>query len=122
MKQVIMIIGMAVIAVIVSITLISVESKMDRKDELCRAVSAAVKQAVSDSQIEGQKEISSDKELVAQFIQLMSSNINSDSDFSVEVMGADYKEGMLDVIVTEKFKYFNGKTDSVSVRKCAIYE
>lgn len=117
-----MIIGLAVIAVIVSITLISVESKMDRKDELFRVVSAAVKQAVSDSQIEGQKEISSDKELVAQFIQLMSSNISSNSDFSVEVMGADYKEGMLDVIVTEKFKYFNGKTDSVSVRKCAIYE
>ncbi|MFQ9514755.1 MAG: hypothetical protein ACLRZ9_02900 [Eubacterium sp.] len=122
MKQIIIIMGMAVIALIVSMTLLSKESRMDRQDELNRAVSAAVKQTVDASQIYNQKEITSDKEMVAQFIQIMSTNMNSDSDVSIEVMGVNYKEGMLDVLVTEKFKYYNGKNDTVSVRKCAIYE
>lgn len=122
MKQIVVIIGMAVIAIIVSMTLLSTESKMDRQDELNRAVSAAVKQTVDDSQVSEQKEITSNKEMVAHFIQLMSVNMNSDSNVSVEVMGVDYKEGMLDVLVTEKFKYLNGKNGTVSIRKCAIYE
>lgn len=107
---------------IVSVTLISVQSEMDRQDELNKAVSAAVKQTVEASQIENQKDITSDKELVAHFIQIMSTNMNSQGDISVEVMGVDYKEGMLDVLVTQKFSYLNGKEAEVSVRKCAIYE
>lgn len=122
MKQFIIIIGMSVIAIIVSMILMSKESKMDRQDELSRAVSAAVKQTVNASQITNQQEITSDKEMVAQFIQIMSVNINSNSDISVEVMGVDYREGMLDVLVTAKFKYVSGKTGTVSVRKCAVYE
>lgn len=122
MKQVIVVIGLAVIAMITSKTLLSVESKSDRQDELNKAVSAAVKQTVAASQIEDQKEITSDKEMVAQFIQIMSTNMNSQGSIFVEVMGADYKEGMLDVLVTQKFNYLNGKEGTVSVRKCAIYE
>lgn len=122
MKQIIMIIGLSVIAMIVSMTLLSEESRADRQDELNRAVSAAVKQTVATSQIENQEEITSDKEMVAQFIQIMSTNICSEGDISVEIMGADYKEGMLDVLVTQTFDYLNGKKGSVSVRKCAIYE
>lgn len=122
MKQVIIVIGMAVIIMIVSMTLLSEESKIDRQDELNRAVSAAVKQTVADSQIEKQKEITSDKEMVAQFIQNMSMNMSSQGNISIEVMGVDYKEGMLDVLVTQKFSYLNGKEETVSVRKCAIYE
>lgn len=122
MKQIIIVIGMAVIVMIVSMTLLSAESKIDRQDELNRAVSAAVKQTVAASQIENQKEITSDKEMVAQFIQLMSTNMSSQGDISIEVMGVDYKEGMLDVLVTQKFNYLTGKEEQVSVRKCAIYE
>lgn len=122
MKQVIIVIGLSVIVMIVSMTLLSEESRMDRQDELNRAVSAAIKQTVAESQIENQQEITSDKEMVAQFIQIMSTNMNSEGDISVEVMGADYKEGMLDVLVTQTFNYLNGKEGTVSARKCAIYE
>lgn len=122
MKQIIIVIGLTVIIMIVSTTLLSAESKIDRQDELNRAVSAAVKQTVEMSQIENQKEITSNKEMVARFIQTMILNMSSQGDISVEVMGADYKEGMLDVLVTQKINYLNGKEDKVSIRKCAIYE
>lgn len=107
---------------LVSMSLLSVHSRMDRMDELNRVVSAAVKQTVDASQIYGQKEITTDKEMVAQFIQIMSTGMVNDGDIYVEVMGADYKEGMLDVLVKEEFRYFNGKKDTISIRKCAIYE
>lgn len=122
MKQAIIVVGIAVLIMLVSLTLLSVESRTDRQDELDRVVSAAVKQTVKDSQIEEQSNITSNKEMVAQFIQNMCTSINSDGNLQIEVMGVDYKEGMLDVLVTEKFLYPNGKQGKITTRKCAIYQ
>ena len=122
MKQFIIVIGMAVIIILISMTLLSVESKTDRQEELNRVVSTAVKQTVEISQIKNQKEINSDKEMVAYFVHIMSLGISSQGDISIEVMESDYEEGMLDVLVKQKFKYLNGEEDIISVRKCAIYE
>ena len=122
MKQIVIIMGLSVVVILTSMILLSAETKSDRKDELNRAVSAAVKQTVSVSQIEDQKEITCNDEMVANFIQLMSTNINSDGDISIDVMGVDYENGMLDVLVTETFQYINGKTDTISIRKCAVYD
>lgn len=72
MKQIIIIVGTIVIIFIAAMTIVSVESKDLRTDELNRAVSASIKKTVSDSQIENQSIILSDKEMVAYFIQLLS--------------------------------------------------
>lgn len=120
MKQAIIVVGFAVLIMLVSLTLLSVESKSDRQDELDKVVSAAVKQTVKESQIEEQTNINSDKEMIAQFIQNMCTSIKSDGDLQIEIMGVDYKEGMLDVMVTEKFLYPNGKQGKITSRKCAI--
>lgn len=122
MKQVIIVISTVVIVILTTMILSADINKMDRQDELDRAVSAAAKQTVKDSQISEQTEINSNEEMIAHFVNLLSVSINSDSDLSVEVMGADYEEGMLDVLVTSKFKYINGKNGTLSVRKCAIFE
>ena len=122
MKQAIIVIGIAVLVLIVSLTLLSVESKTNRQAELDRVVSAAVKQTVKDSQIMNQTSITSNKEMVAQFIQNMCTSIASDGDLQIKVMGVDYKEGMLDVLMTEKFSYLNGKQTKITTRKCAIYQ
>lgn len=122
MKQAIIVVGIGVLIMLVSLMLLSVESKSDRQDELDKVVSAAVKQTVKESQIEEQTNINSDKEMIAQFIQNMCTSIKSDGDLQIEIMGVDYKEGMLDVMVTEKFLYPNGKQGKVTSRKCAIYQ
>lgn len=122
MKQAIIVVGIGVLIMLVSLMLLSVESKSDRQDELDKVVSAAVKQTVKESQIEEQTNINSDKEMIAQFIQNMCTSIKSDGDLQIEVMGVDYKEGMLDVLVTEKFLYPNGKQGKITTRKCAIYQ
>lgn len=122
MKQAIIVVGIGVLIMLVSLMLLSVESKSDRQDELDKVVSAAVKQTVKESQIEEQTNINSDKEMIAQFIQNMCTSIKSDGDLQIEIMGVDYKEGMLDVMVTEKFLYPNGKQGKITSRKCAIYQ
>lgn len=122
MKQAIIVVGIGVLIMLVSLMLLSVESKSDRQDELDKVVSAAVKQTVKESQIEEQTNINSDKEMIAQFIQNMCTSIKSDGDLQIEIMGVDYKEGMLDVMVTEKFVYPNGKQGKITSRKCAIYQ
>lgn len=120
MKQIIIIIGIGIAVLLSSMSVMSIESKSERKQELTRAVAAAVKQTVSHSQTENQTEITSNNEMVAHFIQLLLSNISSDGNIEVEVMGVDFEEGLLDVIVTENFKYLNGKEGKIGIRKCAI--
>lgn len=122
MKKIIIIVGTIVIIFIAAMTIVSVESKDLRTDELNRAVSASIKKTVSDSQIENQSIILSDKEMVAYFIQLLSVNMKGKGNVTVEVYDADYKEGLLSVAVTEKFKYVNGKNGEITVRKSAIAE
>jgi len=122
MKQFILVIGLAVIAMLVSMTLLSVQTKSDRQTDLDRAVAASVKQTVKATQAGGQKEIKSNKDMVAYFVNVLSTNIKSEGDINIKVMGVDYKDGLLDVKVTQSYKYLNGKKGSVSIRKCAIYE
>ena len=122
MKQTVIVSGFIVVILITALTILSVESKQDRKDELERVVAAAVKQTVKDSQIKEQKIIKSDKDMIANFVQNVCISLKAKGDISVKVMGVDYKEGLLDVFVLEKFEYLTGKNGTVSVRKCAIYE
>lgn len=122
MKQFIVVIGLAVIITLMSLVILSEHSRIDRKDELERAVSASVKQTVKATQAGGQNDIKSNKDMVAHFINTISTSIKSDGNLSVKVMGVNYKEGLLDVKVTEKFSYLNGKDGIITVRKCAVYE
>ncbi len=117
MKQTVIVSGFIVVILITALTILSVESKQDRKDELERVVAAAVKQTVKDSQIKEQKIIKSDKDMIANFVQNVCISLKAKGDISV-----DHKEGLLDVYVLEKFEYLTGKNGTVSVRKCAIYE
>ena len=122
MKQTVIVSGFIVVILITALTILTAESKQDRKDELERVVAAAVKQTVKDSQIKEQKIIKSDKAMIANFVQNVCISLKATGDISVKVMGVDYKEGLLDVYVLENFEYLTGKNGTVSVRKCAIYE
>ena len=122
MKQFIIVIGLVVISMMVAMTLLSVQSKSDRQSDLDRAVAASVKHTVKHSQGSSEKEIKSNKDMVAYFVNILCANIKSEGKINVKVMGVDYKYGMLDVKVTQTFDYLNGKEGKVVARKCAIYE
>ena len=122
LKQFIVVIGLSIIIMINTMTLISVESTTNRRRDLNRAVAAAVKQTVKATMTVGQGEIKSEKEMIGQFVNILSTEMKSEGDISIKVIGVNYKEGLLDVCVTQKYQYLNGREGKVSVRKCAICE
>lgn len=122
MKQITIVIGIAATILLVTLSLISIENKYIRGDELNKAVASAVKQTVQISQIDNQKEIRNNDEMVAEFVNILCSDMTSDTDLQIDVMGVDYKEGLLDVKVTGSFTYLNGKKENIIVRKTAIYD
>ncbi len=105
-----------------TMSVISVESTTNRKRDLNRAVAAAVKHTVKETMSQGQNSITSDKDMIGHFINLLATSLRSKGDLNIKVMGVNYKEGLLDVYVTQKYRYVNGKYGKVSVRKCAICE
>lgn len=121
-KQLTVIMGLIVSMVISGLAILTIETKSARESELYRTVSAAAKQTVKISQIDGQKEIASNDDMVNYFINTFLKSIQSDGDVAIEIMGVDYKEGLLDVIVTEKYKYVTGRDGEILVRKTAILE
>lgn len=121
MKQIVILQGMMIVIILSSLIILTVQNRIERLDELNRAVSMAVRQTVSDSQQQNQKEISSNEEMIAHFAQILSLGIKSDGDISMEIMGVDYQRGLLDIRVSETFDYPNGKRGHISIRKCAIY-
>lgn len=67
-------------------------------------------------------EYKSDEELVSEFCKAVELNINSDSKISIKVYRVDYKEGYLDVELSEEFVHGNGKKAVVKCRKSGICE
>ena len=112
---------MVVVVLICGMTIISINDRSTRKDELEYAVSAAVQQSVKMCHLESGS-IGSEEMMKTVFIQNLCTNIQSEGSIEVSFYGIDYKQGLLDVEVTEKFEYPGGNKGSITVRKAAIYE
>lgn len=122
MRQVIIIVSMLFIIFYSGLSILKVNDESTRKDELEMAVASALQQTVECSKPSNNKEISSDKEMMAMFMKNFFLNINSDSEIEISFMGVDYEKGLLDVEVKETYVEVTGKEKEISVRKTAIYE
>ena len=67
------------------------------------------------------KEINSNDDMINFCMNNIAYNVSGTSDYEIEVMSVDYKEGMLDIIVTEKYTNVVGKEKKITIRKAAIY-
>ena len=108
MKQISIVIGLIVSVMIVSMTIMALEEKSSKETELNRAVATAVKQTVKAS-CGKNKEINSNDDMINFCMNNIAYNVSGTSDYEIEVMSVDYKEGMLDIIVTEKLYKCSGK-------------
>lgn len=122
MRQAIIIIGIIIIIFMTTISVISINTKLTRKDELDIAVSVAVQQTVKYSKPSGEERISSNEDMMASFVKNLALNLSSDSNVTVQFHGVDYENGILSVTVTESFDYITGKEERIKVRKTAIYD
>ena len=115
MKQIAIVIGLIVSFMIASMTIMALEENSSRETELNRAVAAAVKQTVKVSQNKN------NEDMINFCMNNIAYNVSGTSDYEIEVMSVDYKEGMLDIIVTEKYTNVVGKEKKITIRKAAIY-
>lgn len=120
MKQIAIVIGLIVSVMITSMTIMALEENSSRETELNRAVAAAVKQTVKVSQNKKTK-FKNNEDMMNFCLNNIAYNVSGTSDYEIEVISADYKEGMLDIIVTEKYTSVAGKEKQIIVRKSAIY-
>ena len=61
-------------------------------------------------------------EYIADFIEQLLLELDSNSEVRVEILEADYEKNLLSVAVTETFTYINGKTGTVTCEKTIIMD
>lgn len=115
--------GFTLIAVIVfSLGInISIAEKDIRKDEIELSTNNAIRQTITNAKIKEMYKIGSEDEMMSDFNRTLLTQISSNSEITVKVYGLNYEEGLMNIEVISKFKYFNGKPGKVSVKKTIIF-
>lgn len=93
-----------------------------RQQEANLALSQAIDATLSGVMSENNDAILSNEDFVADFLKAFLIQANSDSDFTVSVLDADYEKGLLSVEVVERFTHPNGKKGAVSERRTVIFD
>lgn len=117
MRNVIMGLVFSVISIFAILISTSITKQSVLYNEEKRAITSAITGAMEELELVPKYEITSNDEFVGEFIRQLASNIDSSAEnIKVNVLEADYKQGLLDVMVTYK-----GQTKKdISVRKTII--
>lgn len=103
------------------LTIMTINSKMTRKDELEYAVSTATQQTLKEMVMDD-SDVTDENAVRALFTRNLFMNIQSDSEITIQFKGIDIRKGLLSVNVCETYKNILGYETELSVTKTAIYE
>lgn len=120
MKQAILGFMFLVVALLTVCTMFSIHSKDARTDEIEKNLTKTAEQALEQTLNNKVYKIEDAKELVADFVQNLILGVNSDSDISIKVIDIDYDNGLINIEITENFKYVNGNKGSVTIKKALV--
>ena len=70
----------------------------------------------------GEYDIESNDDLVAEIIRTIALNKKTDSDIKVQILGIDAKNGFVDINIIETTKHANGKKSKTEERRTVIVE
>ena len=93
-----------------------------RQNELNRAVDGALEKTVENRFDTGTYTVDNVDEFVADFMEALLVQINTDSTVEIKILDADHEKGLLSVEVTEHFAHPVGTTGKVSVKRTVIME
>lgn len=122
MKNAILGLGLAVMAVITALILFTVYGQNTRQNELDEALSTAVEQSLENLKIDKHYTIEDKDELIADLNQNLILSLESDSEVVVKVLAVDMERGLIDVEVTETFKQPNKTTGRAVCRKTIVVD
>lgn len=122
MKQIFVGFTFLSIIIVAVMILFSVHSESARKSEIRTNLTKNVEDALRATKTKDSYTISDTHEFVSDFAQNLLSNIDSDGEIDIKVISIDTNNGMVDLEVTESFKYPNGRNKKISVRKTVIID
>lgn len=122
MKSVFLGFGIAICAIISIVIVMTLCGTNMRQNELNRAVDNALQDTVENQFDRKTYSVSSNEEFVADFVEALLVQINSDCSVKVSVLDVDYQKGLLSVEVIEKYKHPIGTEGQVFVKRTVIME
>lgn len=122
MKNVFLGFGITICAIISIVIVMTLCGTNMRQNELNRAVDSALQETVEDQFDSKTYSVSSNDEFIADFMEALLVQINSDCGIKVNVLDVDYQKGLLSVEVIEKYKHPIGTEGQVSVKRTVIME
>lgn len=122
MKNVFLGFGITICSIIAIVIVMTLWGINIRQNELNNAVNGALKETIENQFDSKTYSVNSNDELVADFMEALLVQINSDSTIAVNVLDVDYQKGVLSVEVIEKYKHPIGTEGQVSVKRTAIME
>lgn len=122
MKSVFLAFGITICSFISIVIIMTLCGSNMRQNELYRAVDSALKDTVENQFDIKTYKVNNNDEFIADFMESLLVQINSDSKVIVNVLDVDYQKGLLSVEVIEKYKHPIGTVGQVSVKRTVIME
>ncbi|MDD3139679.1 MAG: hypothetical protein PHX08_11995 [Lachnospiraceae bacterium] len=122
MKNVFLGFGITICAIISIVIVMTLCGTNMRQNELNRAVDIALQDTVENQFDSKTYSVSSNEEFIADFIEALLVQINSDCTVKINILDVDYQKGLLSVEVIEKYKHPIGTEGEVSVKRTVIME
>jgi hypothetical protein len=99
----------------------TIDGRRIRDQEVTDSLRSAIESTV-DNLRDSKYDINDNQIFIADFIQALAIQIESDSTIQVNILDVDYEKGILSIEVIEHFKHPNGKSGTVSAVKTMIFE
>ena len=122
MKSVFLGFGITICSIISIVIVMTLCGTNMRQNELNRSVDSAIKDTVENQFDDTTYSVNSNDEFVADFMEALLVQINSDCSVVVNVLDVDYQKGLLSVEVIEKYIHPIGTEGNVSVKRTVIME
>lgn len=122
MKNILIGLTTFVIALLTVAGLLAMHTRGMAKTELEDALSNAVEQSLENAMSGEAYDVDDTDEFVADIMESILLQIDSDADITIHVLNADLEKGILSVEATEEFEYIGGKKGTVSAKKTAVLD
>lgn len=122
MKQAAFGIGAGLMMVFILTILMAGSSQSTRETELKKSLSMAMESTMEQVYLDADYEINSKEELVADFIEALLMQVDSDASIEVNPLCVDLEHGIFSVEVIETFRYSTGKEGRVSCVKTMVLD
>lgn len=101
---------------------ITLNGRRQRSEETVETLSAAIETTVQNLLKEGTYSIEDDEEFIADFIQALCVQMNSDTDIEINILKADAKKGLLSVEVKATYQHPNGKEGVITCYRTILFD